>query len=100
MAAKDGNVSMEGKHEMSPEASPCNANIADDANQPSTGDQNPEGMSPDLFHLSKESLVILNMSELIRVLVIALEIPIGRRGNDQVHGLIVQERQVPCIGVD
>lgn len=62
---------------MPPETSPRYAHIAYDTHQPSAGSQNPEDMPPDFFQLDQETLVILDVSELIRVLVIALQIPIG-----------------------
>ena len=62
---------------MPPETSPRYVHIAYDTHQPSAGSQNPEDMPPDFFQLDQETLVILEVSELIRILVVALQIPIG-----------------------
>ena len=62
---------------MPPETSPRYAHIAYDTHQPSAGSQNPEDMPPDFFQLEKERLVVLNVPELVRVLVVTFKIPIG-----------------------
>jgi hypothetical protein len=82
---------MEGEYEMSPEIASCHAYVADHAHQPSTGDKNTKSMPPDLFQLAKKRLVILNMSQLIGILIVLLEIPVRGGGNDEVEGFIVKE---------
>jgi hypothetical protein len=69
---------MERKHKMSPEGAPRNANIAYDADKTAARDKNTEYMTPNLLQFTKKSLIILNVAELIRVLIVALEVPIGR----------------------
>ena len=98
--ANDTNVSVEGKYEVSSEIASGHADIADHANQAPTGDKDTKGMPPNLFQLVKKSLVILNMPQLIRVLIVPLEIPVWGGSNDEVDGFIVQERQIPRIAID
>ena len=99
-AADDADVRVQRKNEVSPEIASGHANIADNADQAAAGNENPEHLSPDLLQLIQERLVILNVPELIRILVVALEVPIGRRRDDEMDGLVIDERQVPCVSVD
>ena len=80
---------MEGKYKMASEIASCYADIADHAHQPSTWDKDTKSMPPNLFKLTKKRLVIRNMPQLIGVLIILFEIPVGGRGNDEVDGFIV-----------
>lgn len=57
-------------------------------------------MPPHFLELSEKGLVVLDVSELIRILVVALEIPVRWRRNNQVNRLILQEGQVPRVSVD
>lgn len=57
-------------------------------------------MPPYLFQLIQKCLVILDMPELIGILLVSFEIPVRRRSNDEVNGLIIQEGQIPCIAID
>ena len=91
---------MQGKHEVSPEIAPRHANIADNADKAAAGNEKTEHMPPDLLYFTQERFVILNMSELIGILVVTLEIPVRRRSDDEVDGLIIHVRQIPCVSVD
>ena len=75
----DANVSMKRKNKMAPEGAPGDTNIPDNANQTSTGNQDSVDVSPDLLQLEQERFVVLNVSGLIRILVVPFEIPVGRR---------------------
>jgi hypothetical protein len=69
---------MERKHKMPPEGAPRNANIAYDADETAARDKNAEYMTPNLLQFAKKCLIILDVAELIRVLVVTFEVPIGR----------------------
>jgi hypothetical protein len=88
-SANDTNVCVEGKYEVSAEIASGHADITDHAHQPSTGDKDTKSMPPNFFQLAQKSLVILDMPELIRILIVSLEIPVRRRGNDEVDGFII-----------
>jgi hypothetical protein len=91
---------MQGKHEVSPEIASCHANITDNADKAAAGDENTEHMPPDLFQFTYECFVVLNVSELIRIFVVAFEVPIRRRCDNEMDGLVIHERQVSCVSVD
>ena len=98
--AQDTDVRMEGKDKVPPEVTSGDTNVADDANEPSTWDKDPENMPPDLVQFGKKGLVILDMAQLIRVLVVTLEVPVWRGGNDQMDRFVLQEGKIPCVAVD
>ena len=98
--ADDADVGMEGKDEMASEVAPGDANVADDADQTPAGNQDAVDMPPDLLQLEQECLVVLNVSELVRVLVVPFEIPVGRRRDDKMDRLVRQEGKVPRVPVD
>jgi len=74
---------------MPAEISPSHTNISDDANEPSSRDKNTEDMFPNFFKLIQENLIFLNMSHLSRMFIVALKIPIRRRGHDKMDRLIL-----------
>jgi hypothetical protein len=90
-SANDTDIGMEGKYEVSSEIASGHADIADHTNQPPAGDKDTKGMPPNLFQLVKKSLVILNMPQLIRVLIVPFEIPVWGGSYDEVEGFIIQE---------
>jgi hypothetical protein len=57
-------------------------------------------MPPYLFQFAKKSLVILDMPQLIRVLIVPFEVPVRWRGNDEVNGFVLQEGQIPRVSID
>lgn len=99
-AACNAYIRMQGKHEVSPKIASCHANVADNAYKAAAGNEYTEHMPPDLFQFTYECFVVLNVSELIRILVVAFEVPIRRRCDNEMDGLIIHERQVPCVSVD
>lgn len=98
--AQDTDVRMEGKDEMPSKVTSGDTDVADDADEPSARDKNPEDMPPDLVQFGKKGLVVLDMAQLIRVLVVTLEIPVWRGGNDQMDRFILQEGKVPGVAMD
>jgi len=93
---------MQGKHEVPPEIASCHANITDNADKAAAGNENAEHVSPDLLQLTYECFVVLNVSELIRILVVALEVPIRRRCDNEMDGLITtndKSRASPLINL-
>ena len=75
-AADDADVRVQRKDEVPAKIAPRHANIPHDADQAAAGNENPEHLSPDLLQFSQEGFVILDMPELIRMFVVALEVPI------------------------
>jgi hypothetical protein len=69
---------MKWKYEVASEIASRNADVANYANKPASWNKDTMYMPPDLLNFRQESLVVLNMSELIGILVVAFEIPIGR----------------------
>jgi hypothetical protein len=57
-------------------------------------------MFPNLLQLLEEDLIVLNVPKLIRVLVVTLKVPIRRGSHNEMHGLVLQEGQVPGVAVD
>ena len=54
-------------------------------------------MPPDLVQFGKKGLVVLDMAQLIRILVVTLEVPVWRGGNDR---FVIQEGKVPGVAMD
>jgi hypothetical protein len=77
-ATDDADVGMKWKNKVPSEIPPGDAHVADDADQPSTRNQYAVHVPPHLLQLEKESLVVLNVPELVGVLIVALEIPVRR----------------------
>ncbi len=93
--ADDADIGMKGEDKVAPEVAPGDANIPDDADQSPAWDQDSVDVPPDLLQLKKECLVVLNVSELVRVLVVTFEIPIGRRSDHKMDRRLRQEGKVP-----
>ncbi len=87
-SANDTDVGMKRKHKVTSKIAASYADIADYTYEATTGNENTECMSPYFFQLGEECFVVLNMTELIRVFVITLEVPIGRRCDNEMNRLI------------
>ena len=57
-------------------------------------------MAPNLFQLEQECFVVLNMSELGRVIVVLFQIPVRGRCDDKMNRGIVEVRKFPRITID
>ena len=99
-ATDDADVRVQRKNEVSPEVASGHANIADDTDQAAAGNENAEHMPPDLLQFSQECFIIRDVPELIRMLVVALEVPIRGRRDDEMDRLVIHERQIPSVSVD
>jgi hypothetical protein len=69
---------VEGKDEVPPKIPPGYTNVPHDTNKPSSRDKDPEDMPPDLVQFGKKGLVVLDMAQLIRIIVVTLEVPVWR----------------------
>ncbi len=85
-------ISMKGKHQMSTETSSGNADITNDTDQSPARNQQPIDLPPDFVQLIKETLIVINVSHLVRVFIVPLEIPVWWRGYHEVDGLVRQKR--------
>jgi len=99
-ATDDADVRVQRKNKVSSEITTRHADIADDTDQAAAGNKNAEHMPPDLLQFSQEGFIICDVPELIRVLVVTLEVPIGGRRDDEMDGLVLHERQIPRVSVD
>jgi hypothetical protein len=91
---------MEGKDKMPSKVTSGDTDVADDANEPSARNKDPEDMPPDLVQFGKKGLVVLDMAQLSWILVVTLEVPVWRGGNDQMDRFVIQERQIPGVAID
>jgi len=91
---------MEGKDKMPPKVTSGDTGVADYANEPSARDKDPEDMPPDLVQFGKKGLVVLDMAQLVRILVVTLEVPVWWGGNDQMDRFVLQEGKVPGVAID
>jgi hypothetical protein len=57
---------------MSAVAFSCDTNIAGDTNQPPARNKDSKNMFPDFLKLAKKLFIILNVSQLIRMLIVTL----------------------------
>ena len=89
--ANDRDIGVERKDEMASEVAASHADIADHANQTPSGNKNAEYVPPDLLQFSKKCFVVLNVAELVRVLVVPFQVPVWRRRDDEMDGLVRQE---------
>jgi hypothetical protein len=87
----DANIRMKGKHEVASEVAPRYANIANNAYQTPAGNENAVCLPPNLLQLKKKYFVILNVSELVRVIVVPLKIPVGRGRDNKVNRIVLQK---------
>jgi len=63
---------------MSSEVPASDTDISDHTNKPTSRDQDSIHMPPNLLQLEEERFIILDMAELVRAIVVALQVPIGR----------------------
>jgi hypothetical protein len=82
---------MKRKHQVSSKPSPRYTYVADHAYEPPPGDEDPENMFPNLLQFLDKGFILINVAKLIWVFVVALKVPIGRRGDYEMDGLIFQE---------
>jgi len=83
LTTDDTNICVKRKNEVPPKVAPCDTDIPDNSNQTSARDEYSEYMSPNPLQLSKECFIVLDVAELSRVFVVALEIPIWRGRDDK-----------------
>ncbi len=85
------NRSVKWNNRMTPAILPTRqANITDDTDEPASRNENTETVSPDLVQLLQKNIVIMHGAQLIAVITILFECPVGGRRDDQAHGMIVQ----------
>jgi hypothetical protein len=73
------------------------AHIADDASESSTGYEYSMGVPPHFIQRIEKTFVILDMSELGRMIVVCLERPVRGRRHDEVNRLVRDPVQLPCV---
>ena len=81
-------------------ASAGDANIADDAADPATGDEDSEALCPDSIKLVEEIVVVLKVAQLVGMIRVLLEHRVGRARHDRcTDSLLMNERSraSPCI---
>ena len=98
--ADDADIGVQRKNKVTSEFAPRDADVADDAHQTATGNEDSVDVPPDLFQLEQKCLVVLDVAELVRILVISLEIPVGGRSYDEVDRIVSNEGEIPRISVD
>lgn len=64
------------------------ADVADNADKPAPRDQGSVAMRPNSVQFVQEKVVVVNVAKLRLVLVVFFEGPIGRRGEDQMNGVL------------
>jgi hypothetical protein len=72
----DTNVSVKRKNQMTSKIAPSDADIPNNAHETATWYKDSVGVPPDLLQFLEKGLIVLNMAELVRVLVVPLEIPV------------------------
>jgi hypothetical protein len=82
---------MEGKNQVTSEIASRDADIADHTHKAPTWDKDAENVSPDLLQLRQKRFIILNMAQLVRILVVAFQIPIRGRGHDKMDGAVIEK---------
>jgi hypothetical protein len=100
LATDHTDICMEGKDQMPAKSAPRDTDIANDTNESSSRNKNPERMQPHFSEFPEEGLVILDVSHLVWILVVPLEIPIRWRSDYEMHRFIGDKREVPGICVD
>lgn len=98
--AHDADVGVQWEDQVTSEIAPSDAHISDDAHQTAAGDKDSVHVSPDFLQLKEEFIVVLDVAELVWVLVVPLEIPVGGRSYDQVNRSVADEARVSRISVD
>ena len=88
---------MERHHQMPSGLFPRKADIADNYDKPSSLDKDAETFGPDFVEFRKKCVVVLNVSQLSVRLVVFFQAPVGRGGDDEVDGFIIDTRKIACI---
>ena len=99
LAAAHGDIGMERKHKMATELASRHADIADHADETPAWCKDAKDVSPDLFQLIQECLVVIDVAELVIMLVVSLEVPVRRRRDHKMHALRREKGQVPCVAI-
>src|SRR5882724_3034735 len=94
----DDDIGVQGHHHMAPIISPPGqAHISHDTDYPTSRNKDPIAMSPDLVQFIHEGFIILHGSELLWVIVIFFQSPVGRGGDDKMNGSIRNPVEVTGI---
>jgi hypothetical protein len=96
----DANICMKGEYEVASKLAPSYANIANNAYQTPAGNEYTVCMPPNLLQLKEKYFVILNVPKLVRVIVVPLEIPVGRGCDNKMYRTVLQEGKIPRIAVN
>ncbi len=91
LSTNDADVGMKRKNEMPAENTSGHAYIANHTHKASTGNEEAENVLPNFFQFSQKCFIILDMPQLIGILVVPFEVPVGRGSNNEVNGLVLQE---------
>lgn len=91
---------MKRKHEMPSKIPSRYADVADYTDQSSAWNKNPENMSPYFFQFKEELFIVLDMPKLVRVFIIAFQVPIGRRSDGQMNRRIIKEGELSGIPIN
>lgn len=76
-ATDDADIRMKWKHKVPPEVAARDADIADYTDEAAALYKNSVHMSPDLLQFRKKRFVVLNVTKLVGILIVPLEIPVG-----------------------
>lgn len=77
-ATDDADIRMKRKHEVAPEIAACDANIADYTDETAARYKNSVHMAPNLLQFRKKRFVVVNVTKLVGILIVLLEIPVRR----------------------
>jgi hypothetical protein len=91
---------MKRKDQMPSKPSPCHAYVTDHTDEPSSGNEDPENVFPNLLQFLDKGFVFIYVAKLVRVLVITLQVPVRGRGDYEMDRLIFQEGQIPGVSID
>jgi len=91
-AASDANIGVQGNDGMPARIFPAReANVANDADQAATRNQDAESFAPDFFQFEDEFFVVRYMTELSFRIVIPFECPIRRGGYNEMNRFVADE---------
>ena len=99
-AAENTDIRMQRKNQMSPKAPTSHANVANHAHEAAARNQNTINLPPDFGQLAEKLFIVPKMPELVWILLIALQIPVGRRSHHQMHRVIRQECKIAGVAVN
>jgi hypothetical protein len=75
---------------MAPERPAGGIDVADDDDETPPGNQRPVRAPPHLVQVIEELVVVGDVAKLARVIVVLLQCPVRRRGQDQVDALVIE----------